>query len=337
MENLLDRARQEPLWHRHNGMIALLALLTVFLLLLPLFEPGAFYLHLMILIFMYAVMAQSWNVIAGLSGQISLGHVVFFGVGAYTSSVLYVQYGLSPWFGIGLGMVISVVIAVLIGIPMLRLSGHYFAIATLLIGISFQVVFQRWEWVGAASGLWMPLTEESSWSALQFHDSKAPYYYVFLGFFIVTYLAVWRLGRSKIGFRLRAVRDDAQAAQSLGINVARHKIIAYAISAVIMAPMGSLFAQYILIVDPDRMFNLEISILVLLMTVLGGIGTIWGPLLGVAILIPISEYSRIYLGGTGGAVDLIFYGLILMLICIFRPDGLISFFPKHVLERKRQR
>ena len=106
---------------------------------------------------------------------------------------------------------------------------------------------------------------------------------------------------------------------------------------IVMAPMGSLFAQYILIVDPDRMFNLEISILVLLMTVLGGIGNIWGPLIGVAILIPISEYSRIYLGGTGGAVDLIFYGLILMLICIFRPAGLISLFPKHILERKKQR
>lgn len=337
MASMLKQALREPVWHVNGRIAFALVGLTVFLLLFPLLDPGAFYLHLMILIFMYAVMSQSWNVIAGLSGQISLGHGMFFGIGAYTSSVLYLQYGLTPWIGLLLGMLICGVIAVMIGIPMLRLSGHYFAIATLLIGIGCQVVFQRWEFVGAASGLWMPLTEESSWSALQFHHSKAPYYYVFFGFFIVTYLLVWRLGRSKIGFRLRAVRDDAQAAQSLGINVAKYKIIAYAISAIIMAPMGSLFAQYILIVDPDRMFNIEISILVLLMTVLGGIGTIWGPLIGVAILIPISEYSRIYLGGTGGAVDLIFYGLILMLICIFRPAGLISLFPKHVLERERQR
>ena len=105
----------------------------------------------------------------------------------------------------------------------------------------------------------------------------------------------------------------------------------------IMAPMGSLFAQYILIIDPDRVFNIEISIIVLLITVLGGIGNVWGPIVGAAILIPISEYSRIYLGGTGGAVDLILYGLILMLICIFRPEGLISFFPKNILERKKQR
>ena len=335
METVLDHARQEPVWNTNKKVIVALAALTLCLIVFPLFGPSPFYLHLMILIFMYAVMSQSWNVIAGLSGQISLGHGAFFGIGAYTSSVLYVQYGLTPWLGILLGMVFAALVAIAIGIPMLRLSGHYFAIATLLIGISFQVVFQRWEMVGAASGLWIPLTEESSWLALQFHDSKAPYYYIFLAFFAVTYLLVWRLNNSKIGFRLRAVRDDYQAASSLGIDVSRYKIIAYVISAMIMAPMGSLFAQYILIVDPDRMFNLEISILVLLMTVLGGIGNIWGPLVGVAILIPISEYTRIYLGGTGGAVDLIFYGLILMLICVFRPAGLISLLPKHLLERKK--
>ena len=337
METVLDHARQEPVWNTNKKVIVALAALTLCLIVFPLFGPSPFYLHLMILIFMYAVMSQSWNVIAGLSGQISLGHGAFFGIGAYTSSVLYVQYGVTPWLGILLGMVFAALVAIAIGIPMLRLSGHYFAIATLLIGISFQVVFQRWEMVGAASGLWIPLTEESSWLALQFHDSKAPYYYIFLAFFAVTYLLVWRLNNSKIGFRLRAVRDDYRAASSLGIDVSRYKIIAYVISAIIMAPMGSLFAQYILIVDPDRMFNLEISILVLLMTVLGGIGNIWGPLVGVAILIPISEYTRIYLGGTGGAVDLIFYGLILMLICVFRPAGLISLLPKHLLERKKHR
>ncbi|MDH5356417.1 MAG: branched-chain amino acid ABC transporter permease [Gammaproteobacteria bacterium] len=337
MDSVLNTAKQEPVWHSNKKIILLLAVLTLFLVIFPLLGPSSFYLHLMIMIFMYAVMSQSWNIIAGLSGQISLGHGLFFGVGAYTSSFLFVEYGVTPWIGIFVGMFFSAAIAVLIGIPMLRLSGHYFAIATLLIGISFQIVFQRWELVGAASGLWIPLTEGSSWFALQFHDSKVPYYYIFLVVFLLCYLFVWRLNASKIGFRLRAVRDDYQAALSLGINVSQYKILAYAISAVVMAPMGSLFAQYILIVDPDRMFNLEISIMVLLMTVLGGIGNIWGPLLGVAILIPISEYSRIYLGGTGGAVDLIFYGLILMLICIFRPDGLISLFPKHVLARERQR
>ncbi len=336
MDKLIT-AKSEPLWNTNNKVVSIVYGLITLLFALPLFGLNSFYLHLFIMIFMHAVMAQSWNVIAGFSGQISLGHGAFFGIGAYATSFFYMQYGVTPWISIFIGIFISGVFAVLIGIPMLRLSGHYFAIATLLIGISFQVVFQRWDLVGAASGLWVTMTPEDSWIALQFHSSKLPYYYIFLIFFLISFFSVWVLSRSKLGYRLRAIRDDPQAALSLGINVSNYKIIAYVISAMIMAPMGSLFAQYILIIDPDRVFNIEISIIVLLITVLGGIGNVWGPIIGASILIPISEYSRIYLGGTGGAVDLILYGLILMIICVFRPNGLISFIPKDILERKKQR
>ena len=336
MDKLIN-AKSEPLWNTNKKVISIVSSLVLLLVILPLFGLNSFYLHLFIMIFMHAVMAQSWNVIAGFSGQISLGHGAFFGIGAYATSFFYMQYDVSPWISIFLGMFISGVFAILIGIPMLRLSGHYFAIATLLIGISFQIIFQRWDLVGAASGLWVPMTSEDSWSALQFHSSKLPYYYIFLVFFLISFFAVWVLSRSKLGYRLRAVRDDPQAALSLCINVSNYKIIAYVISAMIMAPMGSLFAQYILIIDPDRVFNIEISIIVLLITVLGGIGNVWGPIIGASILIPISEYSRIYLGGTGGAIDLILYGLILMIICIFRPNGLISLIPKNILERKKLR
>ena len=336
MDKLIT-AKSEPLWNTNNKVVSIVCGLIALLFALPLFGLNSFYLHLFIMIFMHAVMAQSWNVIAGFSGQISLGHGAFFGIGAYATSFFYMQYGVTPWISIFIGMFVSGVFAVLIGIPMLRLSGHYFAIATLLIGISFQVVFQRWDLVGAASGLWVTMTPEDSWMALQFHSSKLPYYYIFLIFFLISFFSVWVLSRSKLGYRLRAIRDDPQAALSLGINVSNYKIIAYVISAMIMAPMGSLFAQYILIIDPDRVFNIEISIIVLLITVLGGIGNVWGPIIGASILIPISEYSRIYLGGTGGAVDLILYGLILMIICVFRPNGLISFIPKDILERKKQR
>ena len=336
MDKLIT-AKSEPLWNTNNKVIFIIFGLVVLLFALPLVGLNSFYLHLFIMIFMHAVMAQSWNVIAGFSGQISLGHGAFFGIGAYATSFFYMQYGITPWVSIFFGMFISGVFAILIGIPMLRLSGHYFAIATLLIGISFQVVFQRWDLVGAASGLWITMTPEDSWTAIQFHSSKVPYYYIFLIFFLISFFAVWVLSRSKLGYRLRAVRDDPQAALSLCINVSNYKIIAYIISAMLMAPMGSLFAQYILIIDPDRVFNIEISIIVLLITVLGGIGNVWGPIIGASILIPISEYSRIYLGGTGGAVDLILYGLILMIICVFKPNGLISFIPKDILERKKQR
>ena len=238
MENKLLIAKSEPLWNTDNRVIYFIGSLIILLFALPLFGLNSFYLHLLIMIFMHAVMAQSWNVIAGFSGQISLGHGAFFGIGAYATSFFYIEYGISPWLSMPFGILVSGIFAILIGIPMLRLSGHYFAIATLLIGISFQVVFQRWDLVGAASGLWVPMTSEDSWAALQFHSSKVSYYYIFLVFFIVTFFIVWLLSRSKLGYRLRAVRDDPQAALSLCINVSNYKIIAYVISAMIMAPIN---------------------------------------------------------------------------------------------------
>jgi branched-chain amino acid transport system permease protein len=333
----LNLAKQEPVFNTNKNMAYILFGFLGFLILFPVLSPSQFLLHLMIMIFMHAVISQSWNIIGGFSGQISLGHGAFFGIGAYASSFFYVEFGLTPWIGIIIGILICAVIAILVGIPMLRLSGHYFAIATLLIGISFQVVFQRWDLVGAASGLWIPLTSEDSYYAMQFHSSKAPYYYLFLIFFVIIFFITWLISRSKLGYRLRAVRDDAQAAQSLGIDVAKHKIIAFAISAMMMAPMGSLFAQYILIVDPDRMFNFEISIIALLISVLGGIGYVWGPLVGTIILIPLAEYARIFFGGTGGAVDLMVYGIVLMIICVFKPSGIISLLPNHILHREKKR
>ena len=333
----LNLAKQEPVFNTNKSMVYVLFGFLGFLVLFPFLSPSQFLLHLMIMIFMHAVISQSWNIIGGFSGQISLGHGAFFGIGAYASSFFYVEFGLTPWIGIIIGILICAVIAILVGIPMLRLSGHYFAIATLLVGISFQVVFQRWDLVGAASGLWIPLTSEDSYYAMQFHSSKAPYYYLFLIFFVIIFFITWLISRSKLGYRLRAVRDDAQAAQSLGIDVAKHKIIAFAISAMMMAPMGSLFAQYILIVDPDRMFNFEISIIALLISVLGGIGYVWGPLVGTIILIPLAEYARIFFGGTGGAVDLMVYGIVLMIICVFKPSGIISLLPNHILHREKKR
>ena len=333
----LNLAKQEPIFNTNKNMAYILFGFLGFLILFPFLSPSQFLLHLMIMIFMHAVISQSWNIIGGFSGQISLGHGAFFGIGAYASSFFYVEFGLTPWIGIIIGILICAVIAILVGIPMLRLSGHYFAIATLLVGISFQVVFQRWDLVGAASGLWIPLTSEDSYFAMQFHSSKAPYYYLFLIFFVIIFFITWLISRSKLGYRLRAVRDDAQAAQSLGIDVAKHKIIAFAISAMMMAPMGSLFAQYILIVDPDRMFNFEISIIALLISVLGGIGYVWGPLVGTIILIPLAEYARIFFGGTGGAVDLMVYGIVLMIICVFKPSGIISLLPNHILHREKKR
>src|SRR5260370_25721107 len=172
---LLDAARAEGLWPGPpRWAVAFGAAGAVLLLAYPFIFTSQFSHHVMILILLYALMAQSWNVVAGLSGQISLGHAIFFGIGAYSSTVLFAKYSITPWAGLLVGMALSALAAVAIGVPTLRLRGHYFAIATLLIGTSVQIVFQRWDWVGAASGLYVPLVRTSPWLNLQFHGSKVP-------------------------------------------------------------------------------------------------------------------------------------------------------------------
>lgn len=332
---LLEAARAEPLWPRPPvWAIALGALLAIVLVLFPIAGTTTFSHHVMIMIFLYALMAQAWNVMAGISGQISLGHAMFFGIGAYATGVVVVKFGGTPWIGVVLGMVASAIAAMLVGLPTLRLKGHYFAIATLLIGSSVQIIFQRWDYVGAASGMIYPIKRGSPWWDLQFHVGKVSYYYLALGAATLGFALVWYLRRSRFGFRLTAVRDEPDAAASLGIAVARHKVMAFMLSAAMMSVAGSFYAQYILVLDPERVFSTDISVIVVLMTVLGGSGTLWGPAVGAAILVPLSEYSRIWLGGTGKTIDLIIYGLLILVICLWRPAGVVSIFSERMRRRK---
>ena len=331
----LREARAESLWPPQPLWVSAVGMAVGLLLLVyPLIGTSTFGQHTMILIFLYALMAQSWNVIAGLSGQISLGHAMFFGIGAYSAGVVAAKFGITPWVGIILGMLLAALAAMAVGIPTLRLKGHYFAIATLLIGSSVQIIFQRWDWIGAASGLFLPLKRGSPWLDLQFHTSKVPYYYLSLGAAALGFLVVWKIRRSRFGFRLQALRDDPDAAASLGIGVARHKVLAFMISGAMMALAGSFYTQYVLVLDPERVLATDISIIVVLMTVLGGSGTLWGPALGAAILIPLSEYSRIWFGSTGRTVDLMIYGTLILLICMWRPAGLLSILEERMRRRR---
>src|SRR5262245_50889713 len=301
---MLELAKSEPLWPRPPlWSMALGVAMAAFLLAYPFLFTTPFAHHLLILILLYALMAQSWNVVAGLSGQISLGHAIFFAIGAYSSTVLFVKYGITPWIGLLVGMALSALAAIAIGIPTLRLRGHYFAIATLLIGSSVQIIVQRWDWVGAASGLYVPINRTSPWFYLQFHTSKVPYYYLMLAAAAAGYFLVWKLRRSRFGFRLQALRDEPDAAASLGIAVARHKVLAFMISGAMMSVAGTLYGQYVLVLDPERLFSAAISISVLLMTVLGATGTLCGPALGAAIRVAAPACSRICRGGSGRSLD----------------------------------
>ncbi len=277
----------------------------------------------MIRIFLYSLLAQAWNLLGGYCGQISLGNAVFFGVGAYVSSLLLAWWDVSPWLGMLAGMALAVLVSQLIGFPCFRLRGHYFAIATIAIGEIVQTIVMNWPAVGGARGLFLPIRPETLLH-LQFHRTKWPYYYIALGLAALAFAVTARVERSRAGYYFRAIREDPDAAASLGVPLTRYKLGAMALSAALTALGGSFYAQYVLFIDPESVFPLSLSILVCLVAVLGGVGTLWGPLLGAVVLIPLSEVTRVYLGGSGKAVDLMIYGGLIVLVAVFQPAGLVG-------------
>jgi branched-chain amino acid transport system permease protein len=305
---------------RMAGGLAALAALLAFPLLFTLPYPR----HVMIMILLYAMLAQAWNVLAGYCGQISLGHAVFFGTGAYTSTVLFRQLGWSPWLGMLAGAALAIGLSQAIGYPVFRLRGHYFAIATIAVGEIVQTLVINWDWVGGARGLFVPIKRPDALVNLQFNDSKQMYYYVALGLLGVAIWVTHRVEHSRAGYYFRAIREDEAAAASLGIPVASYKQRAMALSAGLTALGGTFYAQYVLFIDPESVFPLSLSILICLVAVLGGVGTLWGPLIGAAILVPLSEGTRVYLGGTGKAIDLVVYGGLVMLVSVLQPGGIMA-------------
>ncbi len=278
---------------------------------------------LAIRVLLYAMLAQAWNILAGYCGQVSLGHAVFFGTGAYTSSALQMHWGVNPWIGLVVGVAVSVALSQAIGYPCFRLRGHYFAIATIAIGEIIHTLAINWEFIGGARGLTLPIQQDSL-LAFQFSGTKFIYYYLVLALAVVCFATTWWIERSRIGYYLRAIREDTDAARSVGVPVTKYKLIAMAISAGFVSIGGSFYAQYVLYLDPDSVFPLALSILVCLLTVVGGVGTLWGPLVGTALMIPLSEFTRIKFGGTGSGVDLIIYGGLLTAVAVFQPTGLVG-------------
>jgi branched-chain amino acid transport system permease protein len=277
----------------------------------------------MIRIFLYALLAQAWNILGGYCGQVSLGSAVFFGIGAYTSSVLSLRWGVSPWLGMVAGMGLAVLVSQAIGYPCFRLRGHYFAIATIGIGEIVQTAAINWDTIGGARGIWLPIKPETL-ANFQFHRAKWAYYYVALGLLAAVFALTVAIERSRLGYYFRAIREDPDAAESLGVPLTRYKLVAMAASAAFTALGGTFYAQYVLFIDPESVFPTSLSILICLVAVLGGVGTTWGPALGAAVLVALSETTRIWLGGTGKAIDLMIYGGLIVLVSVFQPGGLMA-------------
>ena len=300
------------------------AVVLAVLAVLPLPISDVYTQDIIILTILYAGLSQAWNILGGYCGQISLGHGLYFGIGCYVSTMLFVNFGLSPFFGMFVAGAVGSVAALLVGWPCFRLSGHYYAIATIVVGEIGYLLFLNWDFVGAATGINVPF-HGTSWINLQFRITKLPFHYLVLTFAAVTWIVAWILEGSRWGYSWRAMRDDVTAARSLAVRVFPSKMAAAAISGFFTGMGGAIYAQYVGYIDPDSVFSSSISVLVALPAVLGGVGTLWGPLIGAAILIPTSELTRSYLGGAGG-VDLMIYGALIVAVALLRPAGLVSLF-----------
>jgi len=305
------------LWY---GLIAALISLAV----IPGAIGKAYYAHVLILILLHASMAQSWNILGGYCGQISFGHSVFFGIGAYGAGMAMVTYGSMPWLGILIGAFLAAIVSVLIGWPCFKLRGHYFAIATFCIIEIFGRVFLVWDWIGGAVGLDYPIMKDS-WAYFLWSSDKTGYYTGILVIFIFVFSVVRYIEKGKLGYYMRAVREGQETAESLGVNSTQVKLTAMALSAFLAAFCGAFFAQYNYRVDPPMVVSLEISMKFALITILGGMGTFWGPFLGAAILIPLQEYTRTYLSVLGPGVDQIIYGILIIFMMVRQPKGIMGF------------
>jgi branched-chain amino acid transport system permease protein len=313
--NSVIRRRRRELW---AGAVVLVVLAV-----LPLPIPDVYTRNLIIITLLFAGLAQAWNILGGYCGQISLGHALYFGVGGYVSTLLFVQTGVPPTLGMFAAGVVAGLLALLVGWPCFRLSGHYYAIATVVVGEIGYLLFLNWDWVGGATGVYIPFKAES-WINLQFRTQKLPYHYLALAFVAATWAVAWVIEGSRWGFAWRAVKDDVVAARSLGVGIFPSKMAAAAISGFFTGMGGAIYAQYVGYIDPDSVLAGQFSILIALPAVLGGVGTLFGPILGAAILIPMEALSRAYLGGSGRGVDLMIYGGTIVVAALARPQGVLS-------------
>lgn len=315
--------------------LAAAAVLLVVLVALPHGIGSVTILNILILTLLYAGLSQAWNILGGYCGQVSLGHALYFGIGAYSSTQLLIKWQLSPWIGMGVGGILAAALALLVGWPLFRLKGHYFVIATIVIAEGALLLFQSWEWVGGTLGIYIPFLGDS-WSMLQFKTAKLPFYYVALVYAALLWVVTFLIDGGRLGHYWRAVKDNAEAAQSLGVRIFPSKLAAAAISAFFTGIGGSFYAQFVSYIDPESVMNFQLSLLMTLPAVLGGLGTLWGPLVGAAVLIPISELTRSYLGGSGQGIDLIFYGSLIMVISLLKPEGIVGIWNDLVLRRSRR-
>lgn len=302
---------------------AMILLLTVLCLALPYVLSSPYTLQIFILIYLYAAAAGAWNLIGGYAGQVSLGHVAFFGIGAYTSTLLYINFGLSPWIGLFAGGILASAVACAISYPCFKLRGPFFTLATLAFAEVLRLlsIWAR-ELTGGSVGL--TILYKPSFASMQF-PGKTPYYYIAFFLMLLVLLVSVLVQRSRFGYYLVALKEDNDAAEALGINTARYKLYAAGISGFLTAICGSFYAQLLLYVEPAAVFTNTLSNQFAMISVVGGTGTAWGAVVGSALITPLNELLRGWLGGSLQGANYVIFGVVLILVVTFMPHGIIGF------------
>ena len=303
-------------------MKKIVALILVFFLVLPLFITSKFWLGFWTTTLFFALLGQSWNILGGYGGQVSFGHAVFFGTGAYVSAVLQVRYGLDAWSSAALAVAAGALVGAFIGALSFRygLRGSYFALVTLAFAEVFRVLANAWDFTGAGFGMLIPMKPGAA--NFQFTD-RVTFYYVMLSLVVIAYGITWWLERSRFGAYLVAIRENEDAARALGINAFRIKLAAITLSGAMAAVAGVFYMQYYLFVDSHVGYGAAMSVNALLGPLIGGAGTVLGPLIGAVALGSLAELTSIWLGKQPG-VNLLAFGVLLLVILRFLPNGLMG-------------
>ena len=302
---------------RSLGILGLILMVGV-----PPFLPK-YFLEILISVMFWAYLGSAWNVLGGYGGQFSFGHAAFFGIGAYTSTLLLLRAGLTPWLGMLVGGGLAALFGLIVGFLSFRygLRGPYFSLVTLAFAEMLRVLAVNWKAVGSSLGLVLP--SQGSAPQMFLFSSKLGYYYVILAMMLGALGITWGIARSRLGYALVAVRENEDAAEAAGLDTLGVKLSGMVVSSFLTALGGTFYAQYWAYIDPSLTLGVSVSIEGLLRAIVGGAGTVWGPLLGSFVLTPISELTRAALRGRTGA-DVMLYGLVLILVISFLPQGLMG-------------
>jgi len=303
-----------------------LAVLAALLIALPLFA-GNYALSVATLILYFAYTGQAWNVMMGFAGQLSLGHALYVGVGAYAAGALFYHLGIGPWAGLWLAIALCVALGLSIGFLAFRfsISGVYFALLTIAFAEFTRIGFDHLNFTGGPGGMFLRVAQRDTWDLLNFRGPPLMYYYAVLALTAGAFALCAKLLKSKAGYYWQAIRENEEAARALGINSFRWKMLAVAISSAMTAISGVFFAFYYNNLFPEQIFNISRSIEIILGPVIGGVGTLFGPILGAAVLTLLSETITESLAAFGldiPGVKQVFYGVVLLAVVVFLPHGI---------------